>query len=136
MKGEYTPEYHQLRMAILERDGFRCQWPDCRSRRNLQVHHIIARSDGGSDDEDNLISMCRTHHRRLHRWQDRLRRLASGPAPIVAIFGNSEDAGSRACSSSSGQGAGLELTGEFPQSDEWKKNGRRTEWPVEAIEPP
>lgn len=80
MKGEYTSDYHLTRMAILERDGYRCQWPDCGSRRRLQVHHIIARIDGGSDDPANLVTICRTHHRRLHRWQGRLQKLTQ-PLP-------------------------------------------------------
>jgi len=44
--------------AILKRDRFRCQVPGCNCRRNLHVHHIIRRSNGGSDDPENLIVLC------------------------------------------------------------------------------
>ncbi len=44
--------------AILRRDRFRCQVPGCNCRRNLHVHHIIRRSNGGSDDPENLIVLC------------------------------------------------------------------------------
>lgn len=39
----------------------------------LDVHHIIHRSKGGTDDLDNLILLCRRHHNMMHptkqvRW--------------------------------------------------------------------
>jgi len=48
--------------AILKRDRFRCQVPGCRCRRNLEVHHIIWRSKGGSDEHSNLLTLCKSHH--------------------------------------------------------------------------
>jgi hypothetical protein len=47
---------------IFERDGWRCRVPGCSSRRNLQVHHVIYRSHGGGDEDDNLAVLCATHH--------------------------------------------------------------------------
>jgi 5-methylcytosine-specific restriction endonuclease McrA len=60
-----------LKLAILKRDRFLCQFPGCghrhRSRRRrrlqLQMHHIIPRSWGGVDEAGNLVALCRTHHR-------------------------------------------------------------------------
>jgi hypothetical protein len=49
---------------IFERDQWRCQAPGCSSRRRLEAHHIIFRSQNGSDDPDNLITLCHGHHRR------------------------------------------------------------------------
>jgi hypothetical protein len=51
-----------LHLRILERDDYRCQVPGCTCRRNLQAHHIIFRSRGGTDDEWNLITLCSSHH--------------------------------------------------------------------------
>jgi hypothetical protein len=48
---------------ILERDEWRCQAPGCTSRRQLEAHHIIFRSQNGSDDPGNLITLCHAHHR-------------------------------------------------------------------------
>jgi 5-methylcytosine-specific restriction endonuclease McrA len=53
-----------LRLKILERDNCRCQF--CGARSNLQVHHIIYRSHGGPDAEDNLITLCATCHEVTH----------------------------------------------------------------------
>jgi hypothetical protein len=47
---------------IFERDGWRCRGPGCSSRRNLQVHHVIFRSHGGGNEDDNLAVLCATHH--------------------------------------------------------------------------
>ncbi|MDQ7823299.1 MAG: HNH endonuclease signature motif containing protein [Candidatus Eremiobacteraeota bacterium] len=76
---------------ILKRDRFRCQVPGCRCRRGLHVHHIIRRSQGGTDDEWNLIVLCEAHH--LHILH-RLRTLTIGgrsPHDLTFTFGSSED---------------------------------------------
>jgi len=45
-----------LRMRILERDGFKCVL--CGAGELLQVDHIVARRNGGSDEEENLRTLC------------------------------------------------------------------------------
>lgn len=39
----------------------------------LEVHHIIYRSNGGSDDEDNLVTLCHTCHSDLHHGKIKLK---------------------------------------------------------------
>lgn len=48
--------------AIAARDGWRCTAPGCTSR-EIEIHHIVYRSHGGSDDPSNLTSICPFHHR-------------------------------------------------------------------------
>lgn len=50
-------EYSSRREAILHRDNYTCQ---CCGKKHvrLEVHHIIFRSLGGTDDERNLITLC------------------------------------------------------------------------------
>jgi len=48
--------------AVYIRDGWRCGAPGCSSRRNLESHHIVYRSRGGSDELSNLTCLCRFHH--------------------------------------------------------------------------
>ncbi len=48
---------------IRERDLGRCQAPGC-SRAATHAHHIVPRSQGGSDDPSNLVSVCTVHHYR------------------------------------------------------------------------
>jgi hypothetical protein len=38
----------------------------------LEVHHIIFRSNGGSDEEGNLITLCSSCHRALHQGKLKL----------------------------------------------------------------
>jgi hypothetical protein len=64
---------------IFERDGWRCRVPGCTSRRNLQVHHVIFRSHGGSDDDANLVVLCAAHHLQcIHRGWLRCHALPHG----------------------------------------------------------
>ncbi len=47
---------------IYSRDGWRCTAPGCTSRRNLEDHHVQYRSQGGGNDLENRIAICRFHH--------------------------------------------------------------------------
>jgi hypothetical protein len=51
----------RMRRAVLARDGG-CTAAGCTSRYRLQVHHIRARSRGGSHDPANLTTLCWYHH--------------------------------------------------------------------------
>jgi 5-methylcytosine-specific restriction endonuclease McrA len=57
--------YDRLRKKMLERDGWRCQ--HCGSHFQLEVHHLVRRSQLGSDSEENLITLCRSCHQRIHK---------------------------------------------------------------------
>jgi Domain of unknown function (DUF222) len=48
--------------AVYIRDGWRCMAPGCTSRRNLEDHHVVYRSQGGSDELTNRACLCRFHH--------------------------------------------------------------------------
>lgn len=55
-----------LRRALTLRDGG-CAFPGCdRPARWCDAHHLQAWSDGGTTDLDNLVLLCRHHHRLLH----------------------------------------------------------------------
>jgi len=47
---------------IYSRDGWRCMAPGCTSRRNLEMHHVVYRSQGGQNHPANLVCLCRFHH--------------------------------------------------------------------------
>ena len=57
--------YSCRREAVLHRDGYTCQ---CCGKKNcrLEVHHIIFRSNDGTDDENNLITLCEDCHKKVH----------------------------------------------------------------------
>ena len=89
-------EYGRTWRFVLERDAYRCQYPDCPpslpheamwqlrrglaevltkadgARRELHVHHIVFRSHSGkkgrrtSNSPQNLVTVCVFHHRMIH----------------------------------------------------------------------
>lgn len=61
----FNYEYSSRREAVLRRDNYTCQ---CCSKKHVrfEVHHIIFRSQGGSDDESNLITLCKECHDAIH----------------------------------------------------------------------
>ncbi|HEV8200950.1 MAG TPA: HNH endonuclease signature motif containing protein, partial [Candidatus Polarisedimenticolia bacterium] len=69
----------QRRYRIFERDGWRCRVPGCSSRANLQVHHVVFRSQGGGEDDGNLVTLCAAHHLRgIHQGRLRCHALPDG----------------------------------------------------------
>ena len=64
---------------IFERDGWGCRVPGCSSRRNLHAHHVIYRSHGGCEDDDNLVVLCATHRQQgIHAGRLRCEGSADG----------------------------------------------------------
>ncbi len=53
------------RRALLARDG-RCQFPGCERHRYVDAHHLVHWAHGGETALDNLILLCRHHHRLVH----------------------------------------------------------------------
>ena len=54
-------EWAIIRLAVILRARFRCQ--ACGRRAPLDVHHVVKRSQGGSDfDLDRLVALCRRCH--------------------------------------------------------------------------
>jgi hypothetical protein len=53
------------RAALLVRDGG-CVFSGCHQRQYVDAHHIVHWLDGGATDLDNLVLLCRRHHRAMH----------------------------------------------------------------------
>jgi len=53
-----------IRKQILERDGHKCIWCGCTIW--PEVDHIIRRADGGTEDPENLRTLCVHCHARRH----------------------------------------------------------------------
>lgn len=58
------PQRNPRLSRVFERDGWRCTVPGCTSMRNLQDHHVVFRSHGGSDALANRTTLCAWHHLR------------------------------------------------------------------------
>ena len=55
-----------IRRALMERDGV-CRYPGCHESRYVDAHHIHHWADGGETSLENLVTLCRFHHRQLHK---------------------------------------------------------------------
>ena len=58
---------------VLDRDSYTCRHCKGKSKDSrLEVHHIIFRSNGGSDEKENLITLCKTCHDKVHSGEIKL----------------------------------------------------------------
>jgi len=55
-----------VRAAVLARDLHRCQAPGCGGTHFLEVHHVVPRSEGGTNRPQNLVTLCGRCHRFAH----------------------------------------------------------------------
>jgi hypothetical protein len=81
-----------LLRAVRHRDG-ECVFPGCGARRFTEAHHVLWWSLGGPTDIDNLVLICGTHHRLVHEYGWRLRRIAGGAAEWFRPDGSEYRAG-------------------------------------------
>ena len=52
---------------VLDRDGYKCQNKGCTLKNQpLHAHHIIFKRNGGSDEPENLITLCKPCHDGVH----------------------------------------------------------------------
>jgi hypothetical protein len=66
-----------MRRALQARDG-NCRFPGCTHRYFIDGHHIRHWSDGGETSLDNLVLLCRHHHRLVHEGGFGCHRTADG----------------------------------------------------------
>lgn len=60
-----------VKTKVHKRDRGECQYrmPNgsrCRSKHFIDIHHIKPKSEGGPDTIENLITLCKAHHRMVH----------------------------------------------------------------------
>jgi 5-methylcytosine-specific restriction endonuclease McrA len=59
-------DWYSARDERLKLDNYQCSEIDCNSTKNLQVHHKIPVSRGGSHALSNLITLCSHCHAKQH----------------------------------------------------------------------
>ncbi len=74
-----------LRRALHARDR-QCRFPGCRHVR-VDAHHIRHWADGGATALDNLVLLCRRHHRAVHEEGFRVTLDAAGDVKLVGPDG-------------------------------------------------
>jgi hypothetical protein len=83
-----------LRRALQVRDGG-CRFPGC-GLRFTEGHHLVHWADGGKTTLDNLVLLCRFHHRRVHEDGFGVRRGPDGGVRVFDPMGRAISPGERA----------------------------------------
>jgi len=59
--------FYNVKAYALHRDGYKCQSKQkTKHSDKLHIHHIIFKSNGGTDTPSNLIALCEVCHKSLH----------------------------------------------------------------------
>ena len=68
------PAYRKMRAEVRKRDGYKCQFPGCNSRKRLQVHHIIPWSQNVAlrHESRNCCLLCVVHHKQVSQGGNEL----------------------------------------------------------------
>lgn len=66
------PKYKEWRQQVYKRDHFSCQWPNCKSHKQLNAHHIKNWADypGLRFLVSNGVTLCRTHHNMIKGMEE------------------------------------------------------------------
>ena len=75
-----------IRRALRRRDRG-CRFPGCERRRFVDAHHVKHWADGGETSVDNLLLLCRRHHRAVHEGGYRVERGRGGDLRFLGPWG-------------------------------------------------
>ncbi|WP_411376670.1 RNA-guided endonuclease IscB [Desulfurobacterium thermolithotrophum] len=79
-------EGKNFREKVLKKDNYTCQI--CGGRENLEAHHIIPKSKGGTNLVENGITLCKDCHRAVHEGRIRITaNILSCKAPSIVQQG-------------------------------------------------
>jgi hypothetical protein len=79
-----------LRRALNARDRG-CRFPGCTHKCYIDAHHIRHWANGGETRPENLVSLCRFHHRKVHEGGIEVQILDDGALRFVRPDGTSVD---------------------------------------------
>jgi hypothetical protein len=63
----YGADWYDIRRKALERDGYRCA--NCGAASGLEVHHIVPKGRGGSNQLGNLKTLCEDCHKKTESYK-------------------------------------------------------------------
>lgn len=82
--------YYDVRYFVFARDNYTCQVCGKSKGKILQTHHIVYRSNGGTNRADNLITVCNDCHTHenhqpggiLYKWQEKHKKVKQYKEPV------------------------------------------------------
>lgn len=85
-----TKGYYDIRYFVFARDNYTCQVCGKSKGKVLQTHHIVYRSNGGTNRADNLITVCNDCHTHenhqpggiLYKWQEKHKKVKQYKEPV------------------------------------------------------
>ena len=85
-----TKGYYDVRYFVFARDNYTCQVCGKSKGKILQTHHIVYRSNGGTNRADNLITVCADCHTSenhkpgsiLYKWQEQHKKVKQYKEPV------------------------------------------------------
>ena len=64
--------FYNIKAYVLHRDKYQCQ--KCKARNTkLHIHHIVFKSNNGSNTPNNLIVLCKSCHDKLHKGEFKIK---------------------------------------------------------------
>ncbi len=82
-------DFYNVKAFVLHRDGYTCQsGQKVKHSARLHVHHVVFRSQGGTDAPGNLKTLCEICHNALHagKFELKEKRSKTQHAPEVGIL--------------------------------------------------
>ncbi len=125
-----------IRRALARRDRG-CRFPGC-GQRFCDAHHIVHWADGGATKLDNLVLLCRHHHRAVHEEGFGVR-FENGDVAFTTPGGRRISNAPRAPEVEAGEGAKLRLEQERLGIDagttitKWNGEPLDLDWAVRAL---
>ena len=127
-----------IRRALKRRDGG-CRFPGCTCSRFVDAHHIKHWADGGETSMNNLVLLCRTHHRLVHEGGFGVHTAPSGvinftlpDGNVIPTTGDSRSRGNVVAIMSANRENGLTITAQTP-IPEWYGDRMDPDMAVEML---
>lgn len=78
-----------IRSFVYSRDNWHCR--NCNNSNGLDPHHVIFKSAGGSDNPNNLLTLCRKCHDDIHAGRLRIEVICMKPYNLEVKFWRQEN---------------------------------------------